>query len=513
MFKHFSLSLLILAGSFSVSYGQFTTLYQGTNLCPGVSGRSNTSTVLTITTSGTKPTAGTYYVTLQYRNPSTFQYTSFTRRTATIATTGTGFTITFAMASMPSTLISSEVPLLIDIDAQSSASPYEYYLYYLNGGPAGACSVILPVTLVSFTSTTVGNYNKLEWVTSSESNSDYYEVQRSTDGTNWTANGYEPAAGTSTSNITYTFYTPRANSGTTYYYRLKQADLDGTNTYSSVISRAGSGTGNPTDFCSYFTIDGPASFCGDATSGVYKLHNIPGAAWWSTTWSASPTNVGISYYSYGGRGIATVSKTGSGSTTTLSVSSGGCTKTKTINIVAPSVSIQTSYSIDYPTHTTYYVYASPSPAGSGTNFRWYKNGSYYGTFSSDTIAVTSSEGSSNWSVVASTACGDVTGSTTLYYHSFFGMRYVLSPVPANNLLTISSNPNYTSSNVKEKETLIDNKYLIQIVDMFGNLKKEIKNVSLGKSYQIDVSSLQSGNYIIHIINGNDRFSSQVRITK
>src|SRR5690606_3510539 len=85
---------------------------------------------------------------------------------------------------------------------------------------------IVPVTLVSFAGLSASNQNKLSWVTASEQNSSYFQIERSTD-----ARGFEPigkitAAGNSTTTQHYNF-TDNNISGGKFYYRLKQVDVDG----------------------------------------------------------------------------------------------------------------------------------------------------------------------------------------------------------------------------------------------------------------------------------------------
>ena len=96
----------------------------------------------------------------------------------------------------------------------------------------------LPVELVSFTGTLMGDDALLRWRTASEKNSAYFEVQHSTDGrTAWQALGTVPAAGTSTALREYTY--PDAHISRygvpLVYYRLRQVDHDGTTTFSPVV--------------------------------------------------------------------------------------------------------------------------------------------------------------------------------------------------------------------------------------------------------------------------------------
>ncbi|SNR89452.1 T9SS type A sorting domain-containing protein [Hymenobacter mucosus] len=94
----------------------------------------------------------------------------------------------------------------------------------------------LPVELIRFTGRLgAGNQATLNWATASEKNSAYFEVERSTDGQRFVVAGRANAAGTSTQQRSYELLDPQPISQLTYY-RLHQVDLDGSNTYSSVIT-------------------------------------------------------------------------------------------------------------------------------------------------------------------------------------------------------------------------------------------------------------------------------------
>jgi hypothetical protein len=67
---------------------------------------------------------------------------------------------------------------------------------------------------------------KLDWQTSTESNSSHFIVERSADGAEWEAIGTVKAAGNSTQSMNYTFEDGLPISGKSMY-RLQQMDLDG----------------------------------------------------------------------------------------------------------------------------------------------------------------------------------------------------------------------------------------------------------------------------------------------
>ncbi len=88
---------------------------------------------------------------------------------------------------------------------------------------------------MSFTAQAEGPAARLRWATSSEKNSAYFEVERSADGRSFAKIGEEAAQGTKASATAYTFRDAALPSlPATYYYHLRQVDLDGSATYSPV---------------------------------------------------------------------------------------------------------------------------------------------------------------------------------------------------------------------------------------------------------------------------------------
>jgi hypothetical protein len=101
-------------------------------------------------------------------------------------------------------------------------------------GSVNSVNTPLPITLISFTAFPVNNEVKLSWTTAAELNNDLYTIERSTDGFTWDAVLQIAGAGTSSSLQTYSAYDPYPLSGKSYY-RLKQTDIDGKQSYSPVV--------------------------------------------------------------------------------------------------------------------------------------------------------------------------------------------------------------------------------------------------------------------------------------
>lgn len=97
------------------------------------------------------------------------------------------------------------------------------------------CSIApLPVELVSFR-VVQGCPPSLQWITSSETNNDYFEIQRKVGNKDFVAIGKVEGKGTSVNSNTYSFADIEASRGT-HFYRLKQVDFDGTFEYSEIVS-------------------------------------------------------------------------------------------------------------------------------------------------------------------------------------------------------------------------------------------------------------------------------------
>jgi Outer membrane protein Omp28/Secretion system C-terminal sorting domain len=98
--------------------------------------------------------------------------------------------------------------------------------------------VVVPLELTAWKGEVQDTKNHLEWTTASEINTDYFDIQRSTNTKNFETIGRVKGAGTSASPLTYTF-DDAENVQNTQYYRLKMVDLDGSFTISNILSLVG----------------------------------------------------------------------------------------------------------------------------------------------------------------------------------------------------------------------------------------------------------------------------------
>jgi hypothetical protein len=104
-------------------------------------------------------------------------------------------------------------------------------------GVWGAASMsfpsVFPIHLLNFSYTLLDKTVNLQWQTTTETNSNYFLIQRSADGTNFSTIGKMPAANNSSTLKQYTFTDNDPLS--TNYYRLKEVDLNGNATYSNTL--------------------------------------------------------------------------------------------------------------------------------------------------------------------------------------------------------------------------------------------------------------------------------------
>ncbi len=97
------------------------------------------------------------------------------------------------------------------------------------------CNLILPIELLDLEATQLGTQVAVDWHTLTETNNDYFLVQRSIDLVNWMNIATVDGAGTSTNVIKYQTLDKSPKRGWNYY-RLKQYDFNGTYAISDKVS-------------------------------------------------------------------------------------------------------------------------------------------------------------------------------------------------------------------------------------------------------------------------------------
>lgn len=95
---------------------------------------------------------------------------------------------------------------------------------------------VLPVELTSFNAKCDGNKVNIYWTTASESNNDFFEIERSSDGINFSSIvKINSQSSNSSQPLNYTALDNNPLDGKSYY-RLKQVDKDGKYSYSSLVT-------------------------------------------------------------------------------------------------------------------------------------------------------------------------------------------------------------------------------------------------------------------------------------
>jgi hypothetical protein len=164
-------------------------------------------------------------------------------------------------------------------------------VYRFEQGASAITPIPLPVVLTSFTGHPSAAGNMLRWTTASEANSDHFELERSANGQDFVQIGRTAAAGTTTSTHAYQFV-DAATPPTTSYYRLRQVDFDGTDSYSPVITLVATTQANtsayPSPFAEALYVAGAAG--GQAVPATAVLYAPTGQPVYSQalTLSAAP---------------------------------------------------------------------------------------------------------------------------------------------------------------------------------------------------------------------------------
>ena len=94
--------------------------------------------------------------------------------------------------------------------------------------------LVVPVELIAFAGFVKDNHVELQWSTATEADNYGFEIERSSDQSNFSTIGFVTGKGTTTIPQKYCYLDENLATGT-YYYRLKQIDFNGTFKYSVTI--------------------------------------------------------------------------------------------------------------------------------------------------------------------------------------------------------------------------------------------------------------------------------------
>nr|MBA3707055.1 T9SS type A sorting domain-containing protein [Bacteroidota bacterium] len=121
--------------------------------------------------------------------------------------------------------ITASTPGDVTSNSVSSFSPFTF------GSRVG--SNPLPIELLSFEAIPKNNYVELKWITATETNNDFFTVERSKDASDFISIAVVKGSGNSTKILQYKTIDSNPLPGISYY-RLKQTDFDGNISYSSI---------------------------------------------------------------------------------------------------------------------------------------------------------------------------------------------------------------------------------------------------------------------------------------
>jgi hypothetical protein len=124
------------------------------------------------------------------------------------------------------------------VEYNKNATTGNNALYLLGDNPVSSIDIpgVLPITISYFKAIKINDTKaEIDWQTRQEINSNYFDVERSTNGNSFSSIGQINAKGNSQtiSNYSISDNTPAAGKN---YYRLKEVDNDGHYTFSNVIS-------------------------------------------------------------------------------------------------------------------------------------------------------------------------------------------------------------------------------------------------------------------------------------
>jgi len=205
--------------------------------------------------------------------------------------TGSTFTLPLALGTVNSTMNGYKYRLIVSTSQASLTNVVctyfnDFTLIVTAGGP-------LPVQLTSFTGSYSNSIAALNWQTSQELNSDYFELFRSYDGVNFTSVTKVKSAGYSNTIKNYSFL-DHVSGSNHVYYRLKQVDINGKESFSSIVNLSvGARTGVdvfPNPFNNNFTVSLASA---KTTSATLKIQNTSGQLIYTKNISLSKGNNSI----------------------------------------------------------------------------------------------------------------------------------------------------------------------------------------------------------------------------
>jgi len=155
-------------------------------------------------------------------------------------------------------------------------------------GPASFGRNPLPIELINFNSTIITTGIALNWQTATETNNDFFTIEKSVDGIRYETVKTIDGAGNSSSVLSYSTIDSKPTEGIAYY-RLKQTDFDGKYAHSSVIAVEYKKTFSANDIsiypnpCSICNINVANSAANDIENMMIEIYDVTGKKVFSET--------------------------------------------------------------------------------------------------------------------------------------------------------------------------------------------------------------------------------------
>lgn len=134
-------------------------------------------------------------------------------------------------------------------------------------------NIVLPVTFSKFSTSSTKNTSQLSFSTASETNNDYFTIERSADGRSFDAIGEIKGAGNSNTPLSYEFIDEKPFTGMNFY-RIKQTDFDGKFSFSDIKSVRHNTIGNLS--ITPGTTEGRLQVTTDADDYTLDIYNVAG---------------------------------------------------------------------------------------------------------------------------------------------------------------------------------------------------------------------------------------------
>lgn len=247
-------------------------------------------------------------------------------------------------------------------------------------------------------------------------------------------------------------------------------------------------------------ISGPDKFCDPA--GIYSLQGGSVSPGTSFAWSVSPAIASIT----SGKNATGVqlSKISSGTATLSLQLNKTCglkqTLTKTFSIGGYSSS---DYPVSGPSSafSNQYVYFSTNQLPGATNYSWFWPAGWTYVSGQGTYSLALRTGSSSGlvGVRVANACdaGGSPGTKYVHVNNYsFVMQVAPNPTVSDVTITTGQIPFLKSGLVAA-----DKIYKLEVIDVFGNIKKKFSYSSGETNIKINVSTLINGTYVIRVYNG------------